>query len=282
MSQISIWLVGSIVPLAVALATFSVLYFIKYKQYLLEKNNYADCQFLNDLAKGYLFARIAHSKIMQTKFWWYFFGNRYIDLVNFNCERFIYELDKLDHFEESQENSPIFMRTSFLGQWKGIHHVLFTTGYSDGRQPFKIHEKFGEDPFGWMSIVIASKLHELYKKHALHVLRTQGYYEFDKFICKYYGKSQNYPHNIPFSAIHREITTNIIREHSQEIGERIRHEMNEIIKGNKVLKEQQFVALRELVNTSIASNKEGDYYPGISDIRREIYALLEKEKKILQ
>lgn len=281
----SIGLVGSIlVPLA-ALVTFAIFYFRKFRKYLLEKNSYADCQFLEDICKGYTSAKIAHAKILRSKFWWYFFGSRYIDLLNFYCQSFIYELDKLEYFEDSRENSPVFRRHSFMSQWKNIHSFIFETSYGDRAwnekaAPYKICEEYGDDPFGWMSVVMAGKLFELYKKHALYLLRTKGYVEFSNFLSKYYGKSQRYPHNIPFSAIHRdEFHVKIVYESSLEVAERLRSELKNLLNQKKRTK-PLVESLRDLVDTFILSDKKGYHYPGLSDVRKEIYALIENEKVV--
>ncbi|HVY36026.1 MAG TPA: hypothetical protein VG982_02000 [Candidatus Paceibacterota bacterium] len=281
MNTNSIWLVGSyVVPLA-ALTVFAVLYFIRYKRYVMDKNGFADCQFLEDLWKGYIFARLAFEKHRRgSRFWWFFFGSKYVDLVNFHSQQCVYELDQLDRFEESHDVRPCFNRKSFMRHWKEMHSMLFKDSYySKGEHTFD--EKYGSDPFGWMTVMIKSKLFELYKKRALQLLRTRGYYEFSNFLSSNYDKSKLYPHNAAFSIIASgECHLKIMEENSQEIGERVRHEVKEILCSHKTPKvKSQFERLRSLVNTFVIKAERGHYNcPGLSEIRKEIDQLLEKEK----
>ncbi len=284
----SIWLVGSyVVPLA-ALALFAILYFIRYRQYLFDKNGYANCQFLEDAWKGYIFANLALKKyISGSKFWWYFFGPKYIDLVNYCSERCIYELDQLDRFEVPNDNRPCFNRKAFMRHWEEIHNMLFVKGkYANSLYEFR--PQYGEDPFGWMTVMIESKMFELYKKHALQLLRTKGYREFSKFLDSYYTKSQLYPHNAAFSIIASgKFHEKIMWDNSQEIGERVRHEVKLILEANKN-PENKFRAeqLQLLVDTFVlkgglaGGGYSGTYYAGLSEARHEICNFLETEKVV--
>ncbi len=276
----SILLAGSIlVPLA-ALALFAILYLRRYKQYLLEKNSYTGYLSLGDLCKGYVFARISHDRMRGSKFWWYFFGVKYIDLLNFESARFQCELDKLEYFEDPKNESFIFGRHSFLRQWIEMHGFLFETSYYSKDYQHELRADVGKDPFGWMGVAIAGKLYELYKKHALYILRTKGYVEFSKFLSEYHDKSQQYPHGIPFSEIYKEkFHLKILDESSMEVAERLRAELKIAqAEGKRASGRPYGEVLLSLTKTFILADKNGYAYPGLSQVEREIYAQLEKEK----
>lgn len=291
MNTISIWLVGSyVVPLAV-LFVFAILYFVRYKQYLLDKNSYKDCQFLEDAWKSYIFTRLACEKCRTGfKLWWYFFGSRYIDLVNYTSERCVYELDQLDRFDEPDDNRPCFNRKSFMNHWKEVHSMLFDNGnyaddFSSKSSPYKFNPKFGDNPFGWMTVMIESKLIELYRKHALLLLRTKGFKKFSEFLASSHDKSQRYPHDAAFSIIaSAKLYEKIVLDCSSEIGERIRHEVKIILGKNKIPKtEAQVNQLEELMADFIMKNFTGTGYTaaryhGLSEARSEILNLLEQAR----
>lgn len=81
-----------------------------------------------------------------------------------------------------------------MGQWVEMHKVVMEDSYHDDDIQFSVNPSHGKDPFGWMSVIIAGKMFELYRKHALYLLRTKGYIEFDEFLRKYHDKSNQYPH----------------------------------------------------------------------------------------
>ena len=230
MKTISIWLVGSfVVPLAVILV-FAVLYFLRYKKYLLHKNSYKDCQFLEDCWKGYIFARLWQEECRTGfKLWWYLLGSKYIDMVNLFSERCVYELDQLDRFNEPIDNRLCFNRKAFMRHWNETHSMLFdrvknSYGHTDWDSPYKFKAKFGDNPFGWMTVMIESKMFELYKKESLLILRTKGYHDFSNFLVHNYRESKKYPHNAPFSIIASGgFHEKIMQEYSREIGERLNH-----------------------------------------------------------
>ena len=288
MTTNQLWLVGSIIVPLAALATFAIFYFRRYKQYLLERNSYKDCQFLEDAWKGYISAQIASEKCRTGfKLWWYIFGTRYIDLVNYTSERCVYELDQLDRFEEATDNKPCFNRKSFMRHWNGMRPMLFETKdfrYDDDYSPYTFKKEYRDNAFGWMSVMIESKLFELYKKHALQLLRTKGYYAFSEFLESNRRQSKRYPHNAPFSIIASgDFHEKFMKEYSEEIGERIQHEMKVILGTNKVPKTESHIQkLRSLVETFVLKGihahgaYRGIHYPGLSDVRGEIFGLLEK------
>jgi hypothetical protein len=295
MNTISIWLVGSyVVPLAV-LFVFAIFYFVRYKQYLLHKNSYKDCQFLEDCWKGYIFARLWQEEC-RTGFkpWWYLLGSKYIDLVNFYSERCVYELDQLDRFDEPNDNRPCFNRKAFMRHWREIHSVLFDNGhyadeFSSKSSPYKFNPKFGDDPFGWMTVMIESKMFELYKKHALLLLRTKGFQKFSEFLASSHDKSQRYPHNAAFSIIASgKFHEKIASDHAVEIGERIHHEVKIILGTDKIpTSESQAKKLEALVenfflkgNIAVGGGYDGAYRVGLSEARSEIFDLLEKTKML--
>ncbi len=287
MKTISILLVGSyVVPLAVILV-FAILYFVRYKKYLLHKNSCKDCQFLEDAWKSYIFARLWHEECRTGfKLWWYFFGSRYIDLVNYTSERCVYELGQLDCFEGPHDNRSCFHRKAFMRHWEEIRATLFdkvlnSHGYSDENSPYEFKPEFNANPFGWMTVMIESKLFELYKKHALQLLRTKGYYKFSEFLLSNYKESEKYPHNAAFSIIASgKFHEKIMWANSQEIGERVQHEVKVILGlNNNPKNESQVEKLQSLVSTFVlGGGYSGTYYLGLSETRTEIYNLLEKAK----
>ncbi len=289
MKTISVWLVGSyVVPLA-AILVFAVLYFVQYKKYLLRKNSYKDCQFLEDCWKGYIFARMAHEKCRTGfKLWWYLFGSRYIDLVNFYSERCVYELDQLDRFDESNDNRPCFNRKAFMRHWGVVRAMLFDKEASTDGYVYKFKPKFGENPFGWMTVMIESKMLELYKRQSLLILRTKGYHDFSNFLVSNYRESKKYPHNAAFSIIASgKFHEKAMWDNSKEIGERLTHEVKTILGRNKTPKTdfqvKQLENLTEdflLKGGLVGGGYSGIYYAGLSEARTEIYDLLEKIKLV--
>lgn len=288
----SILLVGSyVVPLATILV-FLIAYFIRYKKYLLHKNSYKDPQFLGDCWKGYIFARLWQEQCRTGfKLWWYLFGSKYIDMVNFYSERCIYELDQLDRFEESDDNRPFLHRKVFMRHWSIIYNMLFEIDRNYNPKfkddyAYKFDSRFGDDPFGWMTVMIESKMFELYKKHSLLLLRTKGYREFSGFLAKNYNKSKKYPHNAPFSIIASgSFHERIMWDHSVEIGERLQHEVKVILGTSKVIQEESHAKELQLLlesfvvrGSNFGGGYSGTYYTGLSDVRREIFELLEKTK----
>lgn len=292
MNTISIWLVGSyVVPLAV-LFVFAILYFARYKQYLLDKNSYKDCQFLEDAWKSYIFTRLACEKCRTGfKLWWYFFGSRYIDLVNYTSERCVYELDQLDRFNESNDNRPCFNRKALMNHWNEIQSMLFdrvknSYGYTDCNSAYEFRTEYGDNPFGWMTVMIESKMLELYKKESLLILRTKGYHDFSNFLVHNYRESKKYPHNAPFSIIASGVFhMRIMLDYSKEISERLNHEVKTILGKNKIPKtETQIKQLEGLVEDFLLKGHlagggyTGAYCPGLSEARTEIFNLLEQVK----
>jgi hypothetical protein len=292
MKTISIWLVGSfVVPLAI-LIVFAILYFLRYKKYLLHKNTYKDCQFLEDCWKGYIFACLWQEECRKGfKLWWYLLGSKYIDMVNLYSERCVYELDHLDRFNESNDIHPCFKRKAFMNHWNETHSMLFdrvkdSYGHTDWNSPYKFKTEFGDKPFGWMTVMIQSKIFELYKKESLLILRTKGYHDFSNFLVNNYDESTKYPHNAPFSIIASgEFHVKIMMDYSVEIGERLNHEVKTILGRNKIPKtESQIGQLKGLTEGFLlkgifaGGGYTGAHCPGLSETRSEIFNLLEQAK----
>lgn len=222
MNELLKWLVGIAVPLTVV---FSI-YINWLNNFLAIKNAYSNCQTMSDICKGYVITKLHVENVQKNKVRWLIFGSRYIDLLNYQADKLLDEIDMLKTFEISEENNPLFHRHSFLDQWKEIDRMLLTKFPDNKTDKRELRKYLGEDPFGWMRVIIEGKIFELYRKYVLHILRTNGIIYFNEIITMYDKVSSLYPQSIPMYAICDSISRKIIIDSRIEIAERIWHEFN--------------------------------------------------------
>lgn len=309
--EIQMWAVGNIVPLAIGSVLFcSVIYFLKYRDYLQKMNTYSNSWLLKDLFMRYAFARWNHQQIKRSIIWRYFFGERYARLVSDIAQRFIYELDQLDHFSDAPEDTfPVnprptllFDRTSFIGQWRGIHHFLFIKNFNENDEKGVYHKMgteyaplgkdFEENPLGPLNEIFITKMCELFKKEALYLLRKKGLRSFCYFIKQNTRKSLQYRSSYsPLSVLDQELVPKILHEYEHEIKERIHHEITLIQSHKKLSPNEKSTRLNDLsklvkdllsmalVKKSVPENKfiftGGELIKAIST-DRELINLMEK------
>ena len=231
MLQISFLRVGTIVPLTLSAGVliFLVFYWIEYKRFVLIKNTFAGSAFFAHICEGYVHANVAKQRINKSHFWFWVFGSRYNDLLSSYLQRTVYELDKLEQFPEEKGNN-FFWRHSFTSQWKRLHREIFKT--VNGSDHYELKDEFGTNPFGQLFPFIVNKIFVLYKKEALVILRTKGYWEFSEFLAEIAKESARYPAQVPFCVIGDDINIRIVSDHPQEVTEKIRSELKKILKNS--------------------------------------------------
>ena len=223
--------VGTIVPLALGAVALVLIFFVfywkEYKRFRLLKNTFAGSASFAYICEGYINANVENQRINKNRYLFWLFGSKYNDLLSSYLQRTIYELDRFEQFREEGKGLIISGRHSFDSQWKILRGQIFKPASSP--ENYELRDGFWCQPFGSLYTLIANKIFALYKKDALLILRTKGYWEFCEFLVETTKESERYSPLVPFCGNYIvDMNICIVSDYQQEVIERIRHEWNKI------------------------------------------------------